>query len=75
MGDKFRHKVKHKEDSFRTGYQPLYHGGIAVVSEVDKKHTGEVRIKNCLTCGAEHYHNNSFCSANCHRTYKQTESQ
>jgi hypothetical protein len=25
--------------------------------------------KHCLTCGAPHYHNNSFCSGECCRIY------
>lgn len=27
-------------------------------------------IKNCLRCGAEHEHNNSFCSPDCCKKYK-----
>lgn len=28
-------------------------------------------LKKCLQCGNEHRHNNSFCSAECCKTYKQ----
>lgn len=27
-------------------------------------------IKQCLTCGAMHQHNNGFCSADCCKAYK-----
>jgi len=27
-------------------------------------------IKTCLKCGAKHTHHNSFCSAECCKTYK-----
>lgn len=28
------------------------------------------RKKRCLVCGVEHYHNNSFCSAKCCKSFK-----
>ena len=40
----------------------------------DRRHDGEKvstrrERKHCLTCGAPHYHNNSFCSGECCKIY------
>ena len=38
-----------------------------------KRKVIEPKLKTCIVCGSPHDHNNSFCSANCCKSYKKSK--
>lgn len=43
--------------------------GITAFGSVNRVQSGN-RVKRCANCGFTHSHNNSFCSAECCRVYR-----
>ena len=45
--------------------------GMNLEKEIERLLPAEKKVKNCLHCGEEHQHNNSFCSAKCFKEHKE----